>query len=460
MSQPGRLTLGRHAEELGPEALRHHLVSRSHARLLLDPDGALTLEDLASRNGTFLNGLRTDQARLAPGDVVGLGPFLLFVHRAPATHLPPLEPRAPAPLDGVSLPLQSLLDRARSLAPGSLPLIIEGDPGTGKERLARALHDLSRPGGPWVVLDPGILRGDLLVSELFGHVPGAFPGAAEGRDGLLAAAHGGTLLLDGLELASPALQAALLRFLDDGEVRPLGAVAPRRVDARLIALSRWPIPELIEAGKLTPAFAHRLAWERLRVPPLRERREDVALVFRGILEEQGIEGVPAPQLTLALLSSELPGNARQLRSVARRATRGESGELRLDAALAGELGVSSLLALVSRGGEEQPLVARDGSWFVLPDQRRCELLRRPSLQRILACLVQASGHPVDTGALLEAGWPGERIQATAGQSRVYVAIATLRRLGLRDAIGHDERGYHLLPGVSIDGEEPSLSPRG
>jgi hypothetical protein len=451
MTRPGLLELGRHAEALGPDALRDEQVSRRHARLSLDDQGDLSLEDLLSRNGTFLNGLRVEQARLAPGDVVGLGPFLLLVHRAPASHVPSGKlPGSPA-LDGVSHLLEALLDRARSLAQAPGPLVIEGEPGSGKERLARAIHDLGRPGQKWVVIDPGALQGDLLIPELFGHEPGAFPGAMEGREGLLAAAHGGTLLLDGLELVSPAFQAALLRFLEGGEVRALGASSPRRVEARVIALSRRPVASLVEDGTLSRAFALRFSGERLRVPPLRERREDIPLVLRALLAERGQEAAVDASLMLALLRSDLPGNTRQLRSVIQQAAR-EGGEvLRLDATLARELGVSFRSVTIPPRGEGRTTMDRGGAWFVLPDGRRCELSRRPSLQRILACILQAGGEPVDTSKLLEAGWPGERIQASAGQSRVYVAISTLRRLGLREAIEHDERGYRISSSVEVDG---------
>ncbi len=204
-------------------------------------------------------------------------------------------------------------------------VLITGESGTGKELAARALHEESpRRAAAFVALNCSALPGDLVESELFGHVRGAFTGADRDRDGLFVAADGGTLFLDEIgDLAGPA-QAKLLRALEAGEVTPVGASKPVRVDVRLVAATNRPLAEMAESGEFREDLLWRLQVVTLALPPLRERRSDVpALATRLLAELAERHGRPVAGLTeaarRALVAWDWPGNVRELRNALERA---------------------------------------------------------------------------------------------------------------------------------------------
>jgi len=200
-------------------------------------------------------------------------------------------------------------------------LLVEGETGTGKERVARAVHDASpRRRGPFVAVDCGALPEGLLESELFGHVRGAFTGAANARSGMIVRADGGTLFLDELGRISPTLQARLLRVLEERMVRPLGGDAERAVDVRVIAASRDDLDAEVAAGRFRPDLLYRLAVVRVALPPLRTRREDIPLLVRDLLRRRGLaDEAPSGAGLDRLVAHGWPGNVRELRNVIDRA---------------------------------------------------------------------------------------------------------------------------------------------
>lgn len=215
---------------------------------------------------------------------------------------------------------RDLLDQiaiAREIASSALPVLISGETGTGKELLARAIHRTGRPGKPCAMIDCAALSEALLESELFGHLRGAFTGAAHDKLGLLEKADGGTLFLDEIDKASPGLQAKLLRFLDTGEVRRLGDTKERIVFTRTIAAATKDLCALVEQGAFLPDLLFRLRGVELHVLPLRDRPCDIVRLAEHFLsEETGARGRRirfSHGCLLAMVRYDWPGNVRELK---------------------------------------------------------------------------------------------------------------------------------------------------
>jgi Nif-specific regulatory protein len=255
----------------------------------------------------------TDPARgPAPCDLAGPAPGARALAAAPAPA------RAPAGIVGASAPLAAtlaLVERARG---SGATVLITGETGTGKELLARAIHGGSaRSAGPFVALNCAAFPDTLLESELFGHTKGAFTGADRAKDGLMALADGGSLFLDEVGETSVALQAKLLRALQEREVRPVGGTRSRHVDVRVLAATNRDLSGEIAHGRFRADLYWRLAVFPIRVPPLRERRDDVLALARHFLAQHGArEGRPGCRLSRAaeelLLAHPWPGNVREL----------------------------------------------------------------------------------------------------------------------------------------------------
>ncbi|HEX8433708.1 sigma-54 dependent transcriptional regulator [Archangium sp.] len=236
-----------------------------------------------------------------------------------------------------------------------VPVLIRGETGSGKELVARAVHQNSkRRAGPFISVNLGALSKELVSAELFGARKGAYTGAAGDREGFFRAAHGGTLFLDEVGEAPPEVQVALLRVLETGEVFPVGGSAPVRVDVRLLTATDANLEERIRQGLFKAPLLHRLAGFEIQVPPLRERREDIGPLFmhfaRQELETTGevqrlssadprAEPWLPASLAVRLVRYAWPGNIRQLRNVARQLVIGSRGlpYLRVDARLEQEL---------------------------------------------------------------------------------------------------------------------------
>jgi two-component system C4-dicarboxylate transport response regulator DctD len=244
----------------------------------------------------------------------------------------PLQGRAPA-----TERLRALL---RQIADTDVDVLIEGETGSGKDVAAMALHRASRRAHrPFVALNCGALPETVIESELFGHEAGAFTGAQKRRIGRIEHADGGTLFLDEIEAMPPGMQVKLLRVLESREIAPLGTNEIRRLDLRVVAATKQPLPELVRQGRFREDLYYRLHVVTLRVPPLRERREDVVLLFGQFAERAAKRfGRPAPQLDAAthrhLAEHDWPGNIRELAHFAERVALGLAGLPEAPAALA------------------------------------------------------------------------------------------------------------------------------
>ena len=226
-------------------------------------------------------------------------------------------------IDGLSLAWQRLRTQITQVAPSQAPVLIQGETGSGKEVVARLLHAQSgRAAGPCIAVNCGAVSRELLESELFGYEKGAFTGAATAKPGLIAAAEGGSLFLDEVgEMPGP-MQVGLLRFLDRREYRPVGSTRTLRADVRILCATNRDLQELVLQGRFRDDLLYRINTVTLRVPPLRERPEDLALLATHMLETLRLPGTTARTFTtesLAALSTyPWPGNIRELRNVVER----------------------------------------------------------------------------------------------------------------------------------------------
>jgi len=227
---------------------------------------------------------------------------------------------------GESPPMQKLFDLLERVAPSNVPVLIHGETGAGKELVARALHAHSpRKGKPFVAENCAAIAPTLLESELFGHVRGAFTDASRDRKGTFVTADGGTVFLDEIGDMPSDMQSKLLRVLQDGEVRPVGASKALAVDVRVVAASHRDLAAMVAAGSFREDLLYRLNVITLQVPPLRDRKPDLpylaAFLLERIAEEQGGEARALTADALAALAEhDWPGNVRELENVLRRAS--------------------------------------------------------------------------------------------------------------------------------------------
>lgn len=217
-----------------------------------------------------------------------------------------------------------LLDIVRKIAPDDLSVLILGETGTGKELIADAIHFYSlRNNKPFVKLNCGTLSGDLHVSELFGHRRGSFTGALETTKGLVTAADGGTLFLDEVGDLSLTAQAGILRFLQEGEAKPLGSRQTYKVDVRIISATNRNLNEAIEEGTFRKDLYYRLKMTTLVLPPLRNRREDIPALAAYFLKKYNRDNISekdfSREATTWMMSNQWDGNIRELENAIRNA---------------------------------------------------------------------------------------------------------------------------------------------
>jgi len=234
-------------------------------------------------------------------------------------------------VEGSSETWTTLKKQVAQAARSRAPALIQGETGSGKEVVARLLHDLSgRAIGPFLAINCGSINRELLESELFGHEKGAFTGATGTKIGLVAAVEGGTLFLDELgEMPGP-MQVSLLRFLDRGEYRPVGSTRSLQADVRIVGATNQDIQELVTQGRFREDLLYRINTVTLRVPPLRERKEDIPVLAKHFLYSIRVASSPIRSLSSdaveSLVSYHWPGNIRELRNVVERLVMMSSGE--------------------------------------------------------------------------------------------------------------------------------------
>jgi two-component system response regulator PilR (NtrC family) len=232
---------------------------------------------------------------------------------------------------GKSAAMQRVFDMLRKIAPARTSVLLVGESGTGKELAARALHELSpRAEHSFVAVNCGAIPETLIESELFGHVKGSFTGATADKEGLFEAAHGGTLMLDEVAELPLGMQVKLLRVLQERKVKPVGGVSEREIDVRVVAATNRDLETEVEKGAFRQDLYYRLNVIQVRMPPLRERREDVPLLVDHFVKKfaaehaQPITGVDADAMAV-LTAHNFPGNVRELENLVERAVTLSSG---------------------------------------------------------------------------------------------------------------------------------------
>jgi DNA-binding NtrC family response regulator len=317
-SDKDRCTIGFH--ELNDVVLEDATVSRFHCEIRVDARRAL-VHDLGSRNGTILDGVTVDQATLKNGSLLRIGKLTLRFEVEDARVALPLSPRQSfGPLVGGSAPMRASFTLLERAAASDVTVLLEGETGTGKGEAAEAIHDASaRREHRFIVVDCGAIPENLLESELFGHEKGAFTGADQKRVGAFEEAAEGTIFLDEIGELPLDLQPALLRVLENREIRRVGSNQYRPANVRVIAATNRDLRAEVNAGRFRPDLYFRLAVLRIPMPPLRERPEDIPAIVDKLLEAlRAPEGpaatLRAPAFLAGLQRAAWPGNIRELRN--------------------------------------------------------------------------------------------------------------------------------------------------
>jgi len=349
--------------------------------------------------------------------------LLSVVARALATPLPPTERTAPdaeerLPLIGRSMAMQDIYRIIARLTTADLTVMVNGESGTGKELVARALHDYGRRrGGPFVAINMAAIPRELIESELFGHERGAFTGATNRNQGRFEQASGGTLFLDEIGDMPPEAQTRLLRVLQEGEFTTVGGRQPVKANVRIVAATHRDLRQAIRAGTFREDLFYRLNVVPIRLPPLRERAEDIPILARHFLEKVQNSGLPAKTLTEdameRLQAYRWPGNVRELENLMRRLAALYPQETITGEVINTELAESALLdgdPQPPAASEQEPLVhaverhirqflaaSRDGMPMRDIYDRVIAEVERPLIQMTLA---STKGNQIKAAAML------------------------------------------------------------
>jgi transcriptional regulator with GAF, ATPase, and Fis domain len=296
-------------------------VSRKHARLVRHGSGYMLIDE--SRNGTLMKGKKVNNVRLENGDEFQIGSFKIKLDDdvddwdQPTEESRVLEKESFQGIVGTSPAIRNLFEFIKRVSDSDGTVLINGETGTGKELVARAVHALGvRAKGHFVAINCSAISPDLVESELFGHEKGSFTGAVKSRKGAFEQANGGTLFLDEVGDLSLDLQPKLLRVLEDGVIRRVGSQIENEVDVRVVAATHRDLKEEVDNGNFRADLLYRLFVLPLFVPPLRERKEDIELLTRHFM---GSRGELVPEAQQYLVDHPWPGNVRELKNVLERA---------------------------------------------------------------------------------------------------------------------------------------------
>ncbi len=354
LSSAGPLSCGRDAScairIAGPST------SREHASI--QKDGPIwTIRDLGSKNGVWVNGQRVQSACLEAEAIVRVGDGVAVVVPSPVEGQRGLARLAPGLLGGPRLAL--VARQARLAAQSDLNVVLEAESGSGKECFARAIHSWSGRTGDLVPINCAALPANLAEAELFGYLRGAFTGAERNHPGYFRAAADGTLFLDEVLELTPSLQAKLLRAVEHRAVVPLGSAQSVPAATRIVAACQTSMADAADSGRMRPDLFARLNGITIRIPSLRQRREDILPLFQHFLSEAGADEPPrlSPAAVEALCLHDWPLNVRELESVARRLVVLHPGETSISLSqLAGLIGQLSLRSQpVEESGRGDPI---------------------------------------------------------------------------------------------------------
>lgn len=319
--------------------LTDRTVSRHHCSIRATNEGFL-LQDLGSRNGTTLGGYRISSAYLTANCQIGIGQTTLEFLALPEPIVEPLAERGRhGRLLGESAAIRHIFALLPRIVASDSTILLEGETGTGKGLLAELIHERSpRANGPLVVIDCGSIPQSLIEAELFGYLKGAFTGAQSARPGAFEGAAGGTVFLDEVGELPLDMQPKLLRALEERVVRRIGSLEPVRLDVRIIAATNRDLRYEVNRGTFRADLFFRLNTLRIRLPSLRERREDIPLLVHHFYQQFSRDGDPplSAEMLTHFMNQSWPGNVRELRSAVERAVLMGDPTIWFDARLSGE----------------------------------------------------------------------------------------------------------------------------
>jgi len=318
----GTILVGKHADN--DVVIDATGVSRYHLEVRAEDD-AVVVKDVGSKNGTYYDGARITEARLGAGAIMRIGGPAGTELGIELAHAPAIEPSTAdcfGPLIGRAPGMRSIFTVLERTAPSTATILILGETGTGKEICAQAIHAASpRKQAPFVVIDCGAIPHHLIEAELFGHKKGAFTDASSERIGAFEAAQGGTLFLDEIGELPLDLQPKILRVVESRSIQRLGESTRRPIDVRLVAATHRDLENEVAEGRFRQDLFYRLAVVTVRLPPLRDRGDDVVHLAHHLLETLGHPDaidLESPDITNALLAYAWPGNVRELRNALER----------------------------------------------------------------------------------------------------------------------------------------------
>jgi len=344
-------------------------VSGTHFEVLLKDDG-YRLRDLESRNGTYIGDLRIREVFLKPGQTFRVGQSeLRFQTMTDVVEIALSERDRFDRVIGGSPPMREIFATLEKVSPSELTVMITGETGTGKELIARGIHNASpRRGKPFVVLDCGAIPRELIESTLFGHEKGSFTGAIGQHRGCFEQASGGTIFLDEIGELDLGLQPKLLRVLEQREIKRVGGDRTIKVDVRVLAATNRDLRAMVNAGTFREDLYFRLSVIHVELPPLRERRDDIAELAQHFLREvAGRRGLPlslGQDAITGLMTHTFPGNVRELRNVVERAASLSSGPVitRADLVFGRDAGPSMVVSRdLANAGAQAALAAVSNS---------------------------------------------------------------------------------------------------
>ena len=328
----GRARLSGGRSIINDVVLNDKAVSGTHFEVVVVAvDDGYRLRDLDSRNGTFIGDLRIREVFLKPGTTFRVGQSELRFQQTPDVVEIALSERDRFDrVIGSSAAMREIFATLEKVAPSELTVMITGETGTGKELIAHGIHNASsRKGKGFVVLDCGAVSKDLIESTLFGHEKGSFTGAIGQHRGVFEQANGGTIFLDEIGELDLGLQPKLLRVLEQREVKRVGGDRTVKVDVRVVAATNRDLRGMVNAGTFREDLYFRLSVIHIELPPLRERREDIADLAQHFLREvatrRGVQLSLGQDAVVALMGHAFPGNVRELRNVVERAASLASG---------------------------------------------------------------------------------------------------------------------------------------